>query len=238
MKFKNKIVYIILGTLLSIIILLTSVEIIAFNNNHYRNSFEKYNISSETGMDQENLQIVMKDILAYLRDQKDELDTRAVVRGEEREVFGQRERLHMVDVKELFVIGRYIRNISLLLVIILMVLVIMKDKLWRVRLPKALIYTSIFNISILAIFLTLLYFDFNKYFTYFHLIFFNNDLWILDPQTEILIQMVPEEFFFDTAVRIIRLFVGSITFLGFLGYITRNKLKRQNDKSLKEEVFS
>ena len=36
----------------------------------------------------------------------------------------------------------------------------------------------------------------------FHELFFNNDLWILDPRTELLIRMLPEGFFFDMVVRI------------------------------------
>lgn len=44
--------------------------------------------------------------------------------------------------------------------------------------------------------------DFTKYFVIFHKIFFDNDLWILDPATDLLINIVPEPFFMDTAARI------------------------------------
>ena len=36
----------------------------------------------------------------------------------------------------------------------------------------------------------------------FHHIFFNNDLWMLNPDTDLLINIVPEPFFMDTAARI------------------------------------
>ena len=48
--------------------------------------------------------------------------------------------------------------------------------------------------------------DFSKYFIVFHKIFFNNDLWVLDPRTDMLINIVPEGFFFDTAARIALVF--------------------------------
>ncbi len=48
---------------------------------------------------------------------------------------------------------------------------------------------------------------FSKYFIVFHKIFFDNDLWILDPKTDILINMVPEIFFFQTTMLIVALFV-------------------------------
>ena len=41
--------------------------------------------------------------------------------------------------------------------------------------------------------------DFTKYFTIFHLIFFDNDDWLLNPKTDLLINIVPEGFFRDTA---------------------------------------
>ncbi|MFQ8777111.1 MAG: DUF1461 domain-containing protein [Roseburia sp.] len=38
--------------------------------------------------------------------------------------------------------------------------------------------------------------DFSKYFVVFHKIFFSgNDLWVLDPHTDMLINIVPEGFF-------------------------------------------
>ena len=41
--------------------------------------------------------------------------------------------------------------------------------------------------------------DFNKYFTQFHLIFFDNNDWILDERVDRLINILPEGFFSDTA---------------------------------------
>ena len=50
----------------------------------------------------------------------------------------------------------------------------------------------------------------------FHHIFFDNDLWILDPSTDLLINIVPEPFFMDTAGRIALTFGLSIGFLFFV----------------------
>ena len=53
--------------------------------------------------------------------------------------------------------------------------------------------------GLLALFAAL---DFNTFWTNFHRVFFTNDLWLLDPRTDILIQMVPGQFFFDLVMRI------------------------------------
>lgn len=55
--------------------------------------------------------------------------------------------------------------------------------------------------------------DFSNAFVTFHHIFFDNDLWILDPSVDMLVNIVPEGFFFDTALRILLIFAGTLLLL-------------------------
>lgn len=55
--------------------------------------------------------------------------------------------------------------------------------------------------------------DFTNAFITFHHIFFTNDLWILDPSVDMLVNIVPEGFFFDTASRILLLFGAALLIL-------------------------
>lgn len=226
MSSYKKLAYGVWGVLLSLILLFTSVDFVAFNLNHYRRSFDKYGITDVTGMDKANLEHTIGDVLKYFKDARIELDTRAVIRGEEREVFGEREVLHMVDVKDLFVRGRLLRNIGSLIFVVMTLFFIKKDRDLKKSIPRALLYTGVTNIGLLLIFLLLLRTDFNKYFTYFHLIFFDNDLWLLNPDTDVLIQMVPEGFFYDTAVKILLYFVSSLVILGSAGFYLARERER------------
>lgn len=72
--------------------------------------------------------------------------------------------------------------------------------------------------------------DFNRYFTYFHLIFFNNDLWLLNPNTDLLIQMLPEEFFISIFIRIILFFLLNLAIIQIVGYILMKKGKDYNGR--------
>ena len=45
--------------------------------------------------------------------------------------------------------------------------------------------------------------DFDRVFTLFHKIFFNNDLWLFDPKTDPVIRILPESFFMHCAVLIV-----------------------------------
>ena len=49
--------------------------------------------------------------------------------------------------------------------------------------------------------------SFDRYFVIFHHLFFDNDLWILDPAKDNLINLLPEGFFSDTAFRIGEIFL-------------------------------
>ena len=49
--------------------------------------------------------------------------------------------------------------------------------------------------------------SFDRYFVVFHHLFFDNDLWILDPTKDNLINLLPEGFFSDTALRIGKIFL-------------------------------
>lgn len=62
------------------------------------------------------------------------------------------------------------------------------------------------GLSVLIVAIAILVFvasqDFNSAFVTFHHIFFTNDLWLLDPSQDMLINILPEGFFADTAIRI------------------------------------
>ncbi len=87
-------------------------------------------------------------------------------------------------------------------------------------------------IMLILILSGLLLIDFNKYFTIFHEIFFSNDLWLLDPDTSVLINMVPEVFFFQTAMIIIGVFVIMvIIILTLIEVFKRKSIKYPNLRS-------
>ncbi|KAB3530020.1 TIGR01906 family membrane protein [Alkaliphilus serpentinus] len=219
----NRFFNIFIPIMISLIILLTAVEIIAFNISHYKNSFKKQNITEITGMDMENLKATMEDLLHYLKDDTELLDTKAVVKGELREVYSQREKLHMLDVKNLFLKGRGLRRAFILLLILSMIYIIRNNPNWIRSIAKGLKVNAYVNWMILFLFILMVAIDFHRYFTYFHYLFFTNDLWLLDPSRDILIQMLPEAFFLETAVKIMVLYIGIITLLGVGGYYLNKK---------------
>lgn len=164
----------------------------------YEKEYAKYNVLDDVKMEMEDVLYVTDEMMDYLIDKRDDLVVETKVDGKEREFFNEREKLHMEDVKKLFLQGLMLRKIAFAISIAAVVLlIIMKADLKRV-IPRAFITATIL-IGVLSG-LTALYVskNFATVFVQFHLMFFNNDLWILNPETDLMINILPEGFFFDT----------------------------------------
>jgi len=153
-------------------------------------------------MDMDDLLDVTHEMMLYLRGKRADLHVTAIVDGQEREFFNEREIAHMEDVRGLFLGGLALRRTCLAVIAgSLILLALLKADIKR-SLPKLICAGTVLFFAALTMLAAIISTDFTKYFTIFHKIFFNNDLWILDPSTDLLINIVPEPFFMDTAARI------------------------------------
>lgn len=214
----KKILAVLLVVSLSFMFLVISIEKNAYNKKYFINSFEKYNIEQVTSKSMEELDIIAIDIIKYLKNKG----------GNEllEPYFNEREILHMEDVQQLFDLERTIKYISIITSFLIILYFIKKEEI--LTLGRTFFYGLFSNYLILSILGILILFDFNKYFTYFHLIFFTNELWILDPATDLMIQMLPEEFFFGMAKNIGLSFFLYLAIIQVIGYliIRRDKSER------------
>lgn len=226
-KALRNISYIILALVLPLFILLTSTEIAAFDINYYRAEYEKYNISENLAIEQKDLMYSTSKLLDYLRGNRKDLDFQTMVNGIEQEFFSARDKLHMVDVKNLFIIGRNIRN-GILILLLFIIVMLKYNKTISFDLGKALLMSSIAGVLPIALLIILINIDFYKYFTIFHEIFFTNDLWLLDPNADRLVNIFPEGFFSDIAFRIITYYLTA-QFILFILSIVLKYIKKHAD---------
>ncbi len=172
---------------------------------------------------------VTREMMKYLRGNREDLVVYTTIDGEEREFFNDREKAHMVDVQKLFVGGIWLRTGALVTAAICVLALILMKAEWKKILPKSCVYGTGGFIGALAVLAMLCASDFTKYFTIFHEIFFDNDLWLLDFRTDWLIRMLPEGFFVDMVVRIGVIFViALIVFLGFSIWMLRKEKDKKN----------
>ena len=214
---------------LIIVLFLTSIELVAFDLEFYKNEYIKLNTTQNTGMSDDELMRVTEELLKYLRDEREDLNMSGIINGESRQVFNEKEIAHMIDVKDLFTKGVYLRIVSIigfLFSLLLLYLLARKNMLRYLTLSFLWIFGIILLFGIvLSIFI---YQDFTPVWDQFHYIFFSNDLWQLNPETDILIRMVPEQFFFDTVQRILLIFGSAMVFLFIPSLIIQLNFHRQN----------
>ena len=211
MKYLHNLLGILCGFALMIALLITSVEAVTYwTPGYYEREYTKYHVLEDVNMEMDDLQDVTHEMMAYLRGSREDLHVPTVVGGQPREFFNDREIAHMEDVRGLFLGGLALRRICLVIIVVCCALLAaLKADIRRV-LPKMICVGTVLFFLVLAALAAIISTDFTKYFIIFHEIFFSNDLWMLDPRTDLLINIVPEPFFVDTAARIALTFAGCV----------------------------
>lgn len=210
---------------LMFVVLITSVEaVVYFNDGYFEKEYTKYNVLEKVHMEMDDLLYVTDEMMDYLKGDRDDLVVETIVDGEEREFFNAKEKRHMVDVQGLFLGAMELRK-GAVVIIVLLAAALLARKQGAVLLRMLQWGVGLFIGSMAGLAL-LVSTNFTKYFTYFHLIFFDNDDWILNPKTDLLINIVPEGFFRDTAYAIAGLFLVTSFILWFgAGLLRKRALK-------------
>ncbi|MGB9781204.1 TIGR01906 family membrane protein [Caldanaerobacter sp.] len=188
---------------------LFNLEKVAFDLNFYKMEYQKNQVSSVTKIGVDELMNITERMHQYLKGQKEDMDIFANIEGDAKKVFNEKELNHMKDVKQLFVLEEWVKKISITIFFVLFGILV-----WKTSFSKTLsllLKSIVFMLGALLIFGLFIALDFEKWFTLFHLAFFDNDLWILDVEKDRLIQMFPQEFFQDAVYIIFR-----NTFIGIL----------------------
>ncbi|MBQ9092149.1 MAG: TIGR01906 family membrane protein [Anaerotignum sp.] len=207
------------------IVLITSVEAVVYlNPGYFEKEYTKYNVLERVHMEMDDLLYVTDEMMDYLKGDREDLVVNTIVDGEEREFFNEKEKRHMVDVQGLFLGAMKLREGAALLSLLLGAYLLLKEQ--GMILLRMLQWGIGLFIGSMAGLAALIATDFTKYFTYFHLIFFDNDDWILNPETDLLINIVPEGFFRDTAYTIAFLFLGSCLLLWLGAAFLRKRAKK------------
>ena len=120
--------------------------------------------------------------------------------GESGALFSAKETAHMADVRDLVQAMFLAQVISVVLVLGAVAALVV---LWPVRvLAAGLLYGSLLTGAVLGTAGIMAMTGFDSAWSDFHGIAFSNDLWQLDPDEDALIQMFPEEFWYEATMLI------------------------------------
>ncbi len=225
--------------LLVLALLITSFQLAIYGDpsyGFYEREYAKYHVTESLDMEMEDVMDVTEKMMDYLIGKRSELSVITDVDGQTQDFFNEQDRLHMADVKNLFLGGLSLRRVLLAVAAVLIALLVLLKGDWRRIIPRA--YFIALGIFLAATVLLAVLFasDFTKYFTIFHEIFFTNDLWLFDPATDYMIRMLPEGFFYDMVMRIGGFFLGSLVILLVVFLVWRHFLGREHqDKGGQEK---
>ncbi|MBP5278935.1 MAG: TIGR01906 family membrane protein [Erysipelotrichaceae bacterium] len=210
--------------------LLGSVHFWCFNESFYKSEHDKLmlygkHISEYIGISDEDLEKLTHFTLSYLNDPKASLDIQMNVKGKQREIFTDDEKAHMVDVRNLNQAANYLLFDSCVVFVAFMAVYLFRKYSMTdlfVAYKNIIKYLMIF-IGCVGLWILI---DFDGFWTFFHHVFFpGNDLWLLDLRSDILIMIVPPEFFNHLVVTIVITFVLLIGGFGTLLYFLSKKEK-------------
>lgn len=216
----RKLLIIILIIFLPLYFLLKDIEANTFNKNFYLQSYERYNVVEVTDKGIDKLDHITRDLHGYLKGESDEEALKPF--------FNEREIKHLEDVKVLFKYGFGLKKLSFALSLFGIIIFFIYGEVEK--LGQGLFYGTFIWWGLILLLFLLSTMDFNKYFTYFHLIFFDNDLWLLDPNTDLLIQMLPEEFFISIFRIIVLFFMAILAIIQLTGFILMKKGKGKDGR--------
>ncbi|HEY7064442.1 MAG TPA: TIGR01906 family membrane protein [Chloroflexota bacterium] len=196
----------------------SNVRAVTLDRSFYLAEFARYDRGAFVGLSQNELGMVADAFIAYFQAPPQRMDVRLPRGGTLRPLFNDREVAHMVDVQALMHLVFRVQALALGYVGLYVLGGLVLGR--RAFLPlaaKVAAAGAVLTLGIIGVLGALAATDFSDLFVQFHLLSFSNDLWLLDPRTDNLIRLFPQEFFLDAAMRIVVFTVFQALVLGAAG---------------------
>lgn len=221
------------------VMLISSVEIAAYGDfDFFRREYEKYDVLDDVDMEMDDLMYVTREMMAYLRGDREVLSVETTVGGQTVDFFNEQDRFHMWEVQKLFIGGMQLRAICTAITVVAVLLLAALRVNLKQLLPKVFLWTTGILMAAVLVIGIWAAVDFNTVFTYFHLIFFDNDLWLFDPATDLMINVLVEGFFMDIALKIVLIFAGMMAAVTALcAFVLRIGKKEKKNSAVKAAAF-
>ena len=199
------------GMLLVIVLVVAAICSAAFDHALYHDVIVKHGIDAGLGMDIEDVDRVTQVLIDYCRGVRDDLDVTVTVDGQQRQFFNDKEIMHMQDVQVLFRFAFWLLGLSLLGFVLLMLFAGTKSGWDMPMLLKQCAKGMGIVLGIIVAICVFAMLDFSTFWTIFHYVFMWNELWLLNPATDLLIVLMPLNFFFDICLTIVVRFALMLT---------------------------
>ena len=210
--------------------LMLGIHIPSFGMWFYNWQFSSNDTYNVVNMYPEHLHEVTRHMIDYLRAREDVLQIYTMVGGQYRPFFSHIEILHMVDVRAMARVSIILRNVfALLFVASFVPFVALRFKVKRAfgYLFKAWRWASASIFALLGIFAIIISINWMRAWIVFHEIFFNNEYWLLNPYEDLLINIVPYQFFLSLSIFVGIFFGVSLILLFMAGFLFKKLLPQR-----------
>ena len=184
------------------VLLVTSTIHLGVSNIHtYEYSFEKYEVSQSTGIDETQLNQVARRLVDYFNSRVDTPRITVTKNGDEIELFHDYELVHLEDVRGLFQIDFRLQVASLGYIALYVLLFLWRKGRWQ-DLAKGITRGCALTLGLIAVLGIASIFNFEQLFVQFHYLIFgdpSSSPWMLDPSKDYLIMLFPPEFWQNIA---------------------------------------
>ena len=148
-----------------------------------------------------DLKNLARELMLYISGKLQFLETNVTIDGVLTEFYSLRSKIHMADVRNLII---NFRNVSFVAIAICILSLFKVQKLDDAinKLKSAYLKTLLFVGILLFALIIFASSNFDLFFTKFHETLFTNDLWLLDPNEDYIICLLPEKIFMIYGLRI------------------------------------
>lgn len=196
-----------LGILLTLSFLLgwlaQSVLAVGQDADYYLRSFQRYRVWESAGVSEADAASIAEAFPRFLSGDRQALSMEIEANGAVQPAFHEDELAHMQDVYGLFLLTeRLLLCFAVCFTVLLALFLLWKRYFLLSRMWRAACWTVAGVAACCAALALWAAVDFTSLFTLFHRLFFQNDLWLMDPATDLMIRLMPQGMFADGALAI------------------------------------
>lgn len=172
----------------------------------YRDVFHACADTAAMGVLPAQYDAIAQALSTYFAGQSDTPQVQIVQHDAPAPAFNARELAHLSDVRALM---QHLHTAACFMlgvaIVIFLLACILRTRSARQHLPvRSILYGFAGALLLLCLVLCWALLDFNSLFVLMHRLLFTNDLWLMDPQTDLIISLMPQAFFTAMAGKLLR----------------------------------
>lgn len=183
-------------------VLFTALQLSVNDRAWFEKEYEKLGLAAEIGIPNEDSAAAILRLVDYMEGRVDSIQLTVRENNQTVAMYNEREAEHMADVRALYQAWRSVRTFGALAALLLAAGAFFLSKgTFAYALARGFLFAAAAFGVLLAGLAAFAALDFTAFWTAFHHLFFANDLWLMDPATDRMIRICPEQLFSDIVFR-------------------------------------